>query len=247
MIEKIVISRADKIIAVSRFTKETLVSSYYVRPSKIDVVPHGINSNEYFLSKNEILKFKRSIGLDDSVAFLFVGRLADPRKNLLLLLRAFKIMCKDFGKSAKLVLVGAGGPLKIKEIVNSLSVKENIILLGYVESDVLKKCYAACDVVVSPSLLEGFGLVLLEAMASGKPIVALDRGAISELVRDGVNGLLVKKQDPHELAVAMTFFVDHPDVIAEIGEKNREYASQNFSWEKSAELTVDVYETCLQL
>jgi glycosyltransferase involved in cell wall biosynthesis len=145
-----------------------------------------------------------------------------------------------------LVLVGSGGSLKIKEIVNSLDVKENIIHLGYVESDALKKCYSTCDVVVSPSLLEGFGLVLLEAIASGKPIVVLDRGAVSELVRDGVNGL-VKKLDPQEFAVAMTFFVDHPNVLAEIGERNRKYVSQNFSWEKSAELTVDFYETRLQL
>lgn len=245
LIQKIVISRADKIIAVSKFTKETLISSYHVRRSKIDVIPHGINACEYFLSENEVLEFKKSIGLDNSIAFLFVGRMNDPRKNLQLLLRAFEIMSKNFNKSVKLILVGAGDHLQIKEIAGSLGIKENLILLGYVDDGVLKKCYCACDVFVSPSLLEGFGLTILEAMAAGKPIIAFKVGAIPEIVRDNFNGKVIDKQNPKELSDAMTFFADNLGLAKKIGSRNRKYVAEKFSWEKAARMTERIYQELL--
>jgi glycosyltransferase involved in cell wall biosynthesis len=247
LIQKIVISRADKIIAVSNFTKKTLVSTYRVPPSKIEVIPHGINVNEYLFSKDDIIKYRRSIGLDDHFAFLFVGRLEDPRKNLSTLLKALKIMDKKTRKSVKLVLAGAGDPLKVKKSADSLDIGENIIPLGYVHANALKKCYSACDVFVSPSLLEGFGLTILEAMAAAKPVIALKRGAVSELIEDGVNGLLVKKNDPRELAAVMTFFVDHPDAIVAMGVANKYKISKGFSWQKSARLTELAYESVMNL
>jgi len=246
MIEKVVISRADKIIAVSNFTKKTLVSTYNVPPSKIEIVPHGINVGEYLFSKDVLLEFRKLIGLDDYFAFLFVGRLDDPRKNLLFLLRAFRMIDKKLRKSIKLVLVGAGDYLKVKSIAHSFGIEENLILLGYVDDFLtLRRCYGACDVFVSPSLLEGFGLTILEAMAAGKPVIALRRGAIPEIVKHGENGLLVDGDDPRELADAMIFLADHKNIVKQVGKKNREYITRNFSWEKSARLVKHIYESLL--
>jgi glycosyltransferase involved in cell wall biosynthesis len=243
-IERIVISRANKIISVSNFTKDSLVSVYGIDASKIEVVPQGIDLAEYSLKEDEIEVFKSAIGLNNDTTFLFVGRLGDPRKNLLLLLRAFKIIRKNL-KPAKLLLVGSDDKSKVKEEVKSLGIDKDITILGYVDDTVLGKCYAACDVVVSTSLLEGFGLVMLEGMAAGKPIIALRRGAACELVEHGLNGLFVNNQDPQELAAAMTFFVDHPDAGARMGRISREKASRDFSWRKSAELTDRIYKLTL--
>jgi len=245
IIEKAVISRANRIIAVSNFTKKTLFSTYNVSPSKIEVIPNGINVDEYFFSKDVILKCRKMLGLDDSVAFLFVGRLNDPRKNLPHLLKAFRITCRDRRKRLKLVLVGSGNQLKIKKIVYRLGIEKDVLVLGYVKDSLLRKYYNACDVLVSPSLLEGFGLTILEAMAAGKPVIALNVGAIPELVREGVNGFLIDKQDLRSLANTMSFLADHPDIIESIGVRNREYVANNFSWQKSAKLTERVYKTLL--
>jgi len=242
LIEVVVVSRADKIIAVSNFTKKTLISTYNVPPSKIEVILHGINVDEYHFPKDDILSYRKSIGLNDHVAFLFVGRLDDPRKNLPLLLRAFKIIDKNFRKSVKLVLVGAGDHLKVKRIAYSLGIKENLILLGYVDDLTLRKCYSTCDVFVSPSLLEGFGLTILEAMAAGKPIITCRVGVVPEIVRNNIIiGKVIEGRNPVELAEAMTFFADNPELIKKIGESNKKYVIRRFSWERAARETEAVY------
>jgi len=244
-IQKIVVSRADKIIAVSNFTKKTLVSYERIHSSVVEVIPNGINMEDYEFSQEEIFRFRKSIGLDDHVAFLFVGRLNDPRKNVLLLLKAFKLLCEKHKKPVKLVLVGSGNQLKFKEIVDSFGIGQSVIFLGHVKDEILRKCYVACDVLVSPSLLEGFGLTILEAMAAGKPVIALNRGAVSELVKNSVSGFIINKPDPQEFANVMAFLVDNTDVIKSIGERNKEYVAKNYSWKKSAKLTESVYKSLL--
>ena len=242
LIEKAVISRPDKIIAVSNYTKKSLISIYKILPSRIEVIPNGINGDGYSFPENEILECKKLLGVLNCFTFLFVGRLNDPRKNLLLVLNALKIMCRE--KSVKLILVGSGYNTKLRKIISSLGIEKKVIVLGSVDDVTLKKCYCACDALVSTSLLEGFGLVLLEAMASRKPIVALNRGAVSELVRNGVNGFLVENSDPQELAASMVFLIDHPNDTLRIGNRNREWAS-NFSWAKSAKCIEKVYNSII--
>lgn len=245
LIQRVSIARAERIIAVSNFTKNSLVSKYGIAPSKVEVVPNGVNLDDYDFPEQEIAEFRQSLGLSDHLLFLFVGRLNDSRKNLPLLLRAYKILGKcKCGKPAKLLLVGHGDRSKVKKQVKSLGIERDVIILGYVDDVTLRKCYCGCDIVVSPSLLEGFGLTILEAAAAGKPVLALNRGAICEIIRDGVNGLLIDNQDPRELAAAMAFFVSHPDSAIDMGRRNRNFA-KSFSWERSARATEHVYKSLL--
>lgn len=243
LIEKSVISRSDKIIAVSNYTKNNLISVYDICPSRIKVIHNGINLKEYKTPENEAHDYKKSLGLGDYFTFLFVGRLNDPRKNLPLLLKAFQIICKH-RKNVRLVLVGSCVTSNLMETLRILGIENEVHVLGYVDGVTLKKCYSFCDALVSSSLLEGFGLVLLEAMASGKPVVAINGGAVSELVKNHVNGILVENPNPLELANSMTFLVENPDVVKKIGKINIEKASE-FSWAKSAEHTEQVYNSLL--
>jgi glycosyltransferase involved in cell wall biosynthesis len=245
IIEKRVIRRADKIIAVSKFTRSDLISTYNVLPSRIEVVYNGVYPSDFVLPPEEILKTKKSFAIENNTVFLFVGRVDDKRKGLPLLLKAFRILSKK-ERSVRLVIVGSGNQAYARLLSKSLGLEKSVVFTGYVDNVLLRKIYRACDVFVLPSLLEGFGLVILEAMSSEKPIVGMNKGAIPELVRDRVNGLLVNKQDPQELANAMAFFADHPSFIRDIGKRNRELAL-NFSWAKSAKLTEQVYKSVLKV
>jgi glycosyltransferase involved in cell wall biosynthesis len=140
--------------------------------------------------------------------------------------------------------VGSGDKSKTEELAHSLGISQDVVVLGCVDNITLRKCYVACDILVSPSLFEGFGLVILEAMAAGKPVIALNRGAVPELVKNGLNGLLVGREDAEELASAMTLFIDQPDIVDEMGRTNRNVASK-FTWRRTAELTQHVYERAL--
>jgi glycosyltransferase involved in cell wall biosynthesis len=243
LFEKHVIHRADKIIAVSDFTKNDLLSTYSEQPSKIEVIYNGVCPADFTISPEEVIKTKAHFDLENKTTFLFVGRINDKRKGLPLLLKAFKIL-SERETFVKLMIVGSGDQTSVRALVELLGLQKYVVFTGYVTDKLLKMIYCACDVFVFPSMLEGFGLVVLDAMASGKPVVCMNRGAIPELVRDGVNGLLVNKPDPRELATAMAFFVDHPSTITEMGQRNREWAL-NFSWVKSAKLTEQVYKSML--
>lgn len=243
-IEKRVIKRACKIIAVSNFTKQCLTSAYGIPNFKVDVIYHGVIPQEYECCKEHVQKVKEDLGIKDEFTFLFVGRL-EARKGLQVLIKAFKNVFNKY-KKVKLVIVGSGNQASFQKLANSLNISNGITFMGRVDDLSLKKLYNLCDVFVSPSLLEGFGLTLLEAMATGKPVIATRVGGFLEIVKDGENGVLVHPNNINELASALTFFMENPDLAKRIGKFNKKYVSMNFNWEKSAKLTVDVYENCLQ-
>ena len=244
-VEKKVLDQSNRIIAVSNFTKDSIISEYNISEEKIVVVKNGTNMYENPPSQREIDAFKRAVGVDGYFVFLFVGRLNDPRKNLSFLLTAFGIMLQNRCETSKLLLVGSGDQLNIRDIASSLGISKNLVFLGHVDDAILKLCYYACDVFVSPSLIEGFGLTIIESMAAGKPVIAFAGGAVGELVKDEINGRVLKILDPLQFAQAMIFFKENPCVIKNIGHRNREIAIQNFSWKKSAQNTLAVFNDLL--
>jgi len=244
-IERIVITRAHKIIAVSNFTKETIVSTYNKHPSAIEVIYHGVRSEEYNIPKHEVSKLRDLLGLRNEITFLFVGRLNDKRKNLLLLLRAFKFLLKKTTHPVKLVITGSGEQSRIKALVDSLGLAKNVVLTGYIKDYQLRKIFKVCDIFVSPSVLEGFGLTLLEAMAAGKPVIATKVGGVVEVVKDPENGKLVASGDVEGLTNALMFFIENRELTEEIGEHNKRYAASMFSWEKTAKKTEQVYRDAI--
>ena len=109
----------------------------------------------------------------------------------------------------------------------------------------LKKCYAASDVFVTSSILEGFGLSVIEALAAGKPVICSGGGALREIVKDGVNGILVGKANPEAFAQAMLNLAHDEKARKIMGKAGRELVKNNFSWRKTAEATIHVYESIL--
>lgn len=239
-IEKRCIECSNKIIAVSEFTKERIIQTYEVRPEKIEVVYNGVASGKMNYSKNELSEFAQKFKLSGQTVVLFVGRVDDPRKGLDILLLAFQNVIAEI--EAYLLVVGSGDQRHARELSNSLGISDNVIFAGFLSDEDLKKCYALCDLYVSPSRLEGFGMTVLEAMANAKPVVATNVGALSEIVRSRENGTLITANDDCALAKSIKLFLSDRQLSRTIGENNAKYANTFFSWKKAANEICLIYK-----
>ena len=239
-LDKKYIERAKQIIAVSEYTKRRIVMCYNVPPHKIEVIHNGWEKKNFKFSREDIDIIKDKYNIDkDKPVLLFVGRIDDKRKGLDLLFNAFKITLSKI--DANLVVVGSGNQELFKHLLFSLGIDKNVVFTDYVDNQTLRIFYLMCDVYVIPSRLEGFGLTILDAMAAGKPIVATKVGAIPEILRDKENGILVDLNDIEGMSNAMCTFLQDRTLAKNIGERNKSYVKENFSWEKNAKETEKVY------
>ena len=171
------VRKADAIITISHSSKEEIKKYLHVDESKISVIHNGIPLDKYIPPKKVI---KENY-------ILFVGTL-QPRKNLVSLLKAFTLIAKE--TDCNMVVVGAMGwkTSSIENTVESIepTIRKKIHFLGYVDNDQLINLYQKALIFVAPSLHEGFGLIILEALASGTPVVTSPCGAIPEVFKDSV-------------------------------------------------------------
>ncbi|MDH5448159.1 MAG: glycosyltransferase family 4 protein [Candidatus Bathyarchaeota archaeon] len=239
--DKRVITRADKVITVSNFVKRCIVNIYRIPESKIEVIYNGI-CQDYEPGENDILQMRNKYGSNGSIV-LFVGRL-EKRKGLPFLLKAFKTVSKS--TKSTLVIAGSGRVEPFRSLATALGIGERVAFTSFVDYETLKKLYHACDVFVLPSLLEGFGLTILEAMAAGKPIVAFNVGGIPEVMRDDVHGRLIDPKKPNELANAIIYFIENAQLSVKVGKRNRDYVAREFSWKKTAKQTERLYRSLIR-
>jgi len=244
-IEGACIQRADKIIAVSEYTKAKLVSIYNVPCNKISVIYNGWEEKNFAFSQKEKdgVRDKYNI-IKDKPIVLFVGRVDDKRKGLDILLRAFKIVLSKM--DASLVVAGSGNRKPYKALLSSLGITSQVIFTGFVDNATLAKLYLICDIFVCPSRLEGFGLTILDAMAAGKPVVATKVGAIPEIVRDKENGFLVESDNKDELALAITQLLSNGSQAKTMGESNIKKVQEHYSWEISAQKVERLYSDLIK-
>ena len=179
--------------------------------------------------------------MEDNLIILFVGRLI-LRKGLHLLLQAFKIL-RERITNVRLVVVG-DGPERQRYLnqVKSMALEKDVIFTGFVDKTTLGKIYSLSDIVAIPSLNEPFGIVVLEAMLSRKPIVASNSGGIPEILQDNVNGRLVDPNDAFRFAEAMELFLKDKELSERIGRLNHKKVVENFTWARTAERTQEVYK-----
>jgi len=156
------------------------------------------------------------------------------------LLKAFLIVREHY--DIILVVVGNSSNKRAKQLAKNLGIDSRIVFTGFVPDNILRLLYTLCSVYVNPSRLEGFGLTILEAMASAKPIVATNVAAIPELVENGVNGILVESEDIKGLAEGICRFLGDPTASTKIGLNNQKYAAQ-FNWRNNAEEIEKIYLT----
>jgi len=238
MIEKESAKDATLIVTVSKYSSEKTVQFYNVEKTKIRVVPNGVDL-ERFKPRKSSKTVEHKIGADNKQCVLFVGRLV-PRKGLHFLIEAAAYVVKK-NKETKFVVVG-DGPLRnhFVSCARKQGILNNFVFLGEIPDEMLPTLYNSADLFVLPSTQEGQGLTLLEAQASGKPVVAFNVGAISETVLDRKTGLLTRP-DSYELADAILKLLSNESMRKKMGHYGREFVSKNFSWDICAERMFQVY------
>lgn len=238
-IEKRGVKCADKIISVSKFTKNQIVETYEINPEKINVIYNGIELKEQTFTEDESEKLKTQFHIPQKRVILFVGRVDDHRKGLDLLLKSFKDVLEKI--DSVLLVVGKGNQTEARTLAISLGILDNVFFTGFVDETTLKKCYALCDVYAVPSRLEGFGLTILEAIAAGKPVVATNVGAITEIMKNGEYGILVELNEINGLSNAICTLLQNKKLVENMGTRNANYVTKHFSWEKAAKETEQIY------
>ncbi len=234
----------ERIIAVSQPVKEHLVKDFGVNDKNITLIYNGIDvarfKNQQAKLKSEI---KKSLGLADMPVIGIVGRLSDVKGHSYLIEAMQKVLEKI--PQARLVVVGEG---KIKERLVSLSrrlrIEKSILFIPSVKDT--SEILSIMDVFVMPSLKEGLGLALMEAMAAGLAVVGSDVGGIKDLVRDGQTGLLVKPADACGLASAITGLLEDSEKRSSLGREAQIFIGQNFTQEKMIAETENVYAEYLK-
>jgi glycosyltransferase involved in cell wall biosynthesis len=230
------IRNADRILAVSQSTKRDIREIYKVNGSKIDVVYNTIGVN--FDNKESYNSY------DNGAYFLHVGTICE-RKNIPNLLRAFGIFLERCGKDVKLFLVGRKGNAteKTMSVINSLGLRRNVEILGYVDNNKLSSLYANAVSLVFPSLYEGFGYPALESMIHETPVIASDVSSLPEVVGD--TGILVDPSEPSDIAKSMYRVYRNVNLRREMASKGYERA-QSFNSSNMVDNTFNTYKCALE-
>ncbi len=238
--EKRLYTDCDKIIAVSNSTKSDIINFYKIPNNKIKVIFNGINQKRYNIESRKVKSSENSIR-----NLLYVGRLV-PRKNLETLIKAIYILKKDIS-DIRLLICGKGDTkyeLYLESLVNRYGLKNNIEFLGFVSDKKLTKIYSESDLFILPSLVEGFGMVLTEAMGYGLPIIATNIGGVNEVVRNNEEGILVEPRNPKDMANTISKLIKDKNLYKKY-QKNAINRVNDFSWEKNANDTIKLYKTLL--
>ncbi len=232
-----VLRHSARVVAISEQTARDLVTHYRFPHQRITVVPPGVDCIR-FSPRRRFERLRPEHGWTRYV--LFVGNLA-PHKNLHRLLRAFARVRGDVA----LVLAGDRHPRhrqSLESLVDQLGIRDRVHFLGFVPDDDLPRLYAGAACVVIPSLYEGFGLPVLEAMACGAPVVASNAGALPEAAGDAA--VLIDPYDEAGLAAAMQRVLDDTAFAGSLIERGLARARQ-FTWEKTARGVLEaIYSVC---
>ncbi len=231
------VEHADQVIAVSEHTRGDLLRAYRVNPERIHVIPNGVDPSLAPIEDAEMLaRFRERHQLPGQ--FILALSTLQPRKNLIALLRAWARL--DARTRLPLVVAGAPGWKfdPIFDEARALGIADKVRFTGYAAGDELALWYSAATLFVYPSLYEGFGLPLLEAMACRTPVISSNASSLPEVAGDAA--LLIDPRDVDALASAIDRLAHDPMLCADLAGRGLERAHQ-FSWARTARETVEVY------
>jgi D-inositol-3-phosphate glycosyltransferase len=254
--ERQVLAAADKIIAATQAEYAQLLWLYQADVNKILIIPPGVDVGRFYpIQPDEAREY---IGVPPCGRMvLFVGRI-EPLKGLDILIEAIALMHQnvDF-KQDPFCLVIIGGNTeenhtgndnlemsRIKELTEKYNLSDLVTFLGKKSQNSLPYYYSAAEVVVVPSQYESFGMVALEAMACGTPVVASQIGGLAYLVQDGITGFTVPVDEPDELARKLASILQDSSLHQRLSSQAVKVA-QDYAWEKIAQKLLVVYDELL--
>jgi len=225
------------IIAATEKEKEDLILHYSASPERIGVVPCGVNLELFQPVDKEIAK--QYLGFGKNKIILFVGRI-DPLKGIDRLIKAMPYLPNTQG--IRLVIIGGGEHSQheieqLQKLSCDLHIQDSVTFLGLIKHEQLPYFYSAADACVIPSYYESFGLVALESLACGTPVVATDVGDLKSVIRQGETGYVITDNAPHHLAEKIALLLSRPSPDAESALSIRASVSK-FSWSNIAEALI---------
>jgi glycosyltransferase involved in cell wall biosynthesis len=227
--------QADKTIAISEHSKRQLTDVYRIDKEKIELIPHGVDTDRFHPCEEQ-----HAAVSDDKTTLLFVGRLG-ARKGLDLALRSLAQVDDD---NLEFVIAGTGRHEDyLSKLVDQFGLSEQVRFLGYVPESELSLLYSSADVFVLPSKYEGFGLVVLEAMSCGTPVIGVSAGGIPTAIGDGDAGIVVDRSVA-DLANAIR------EASSPVWREQAHLAAleraQSMSWDHVGQSVDKLYNECLQ-
>lgn len=238
------LTRGDRIIAASRNTRSDLLDYFDIDGRKIRVVYQGVDDVFRSAPDPGVLRAHLEAYDLDGPYLLFVGN-PKPHKNLDNVVKAYARALKLGGFEAPLVCVGdrEGSSFKIRQRAEQLGIGDRVRLLGHVPQDDLPMLYRGATLFLYPTLYEGFGLPVIEAMASGTPVITSNTSSLKEIAEGYAH--VVAPLDVEQIAAAIHQCMNDEEHRLEIAEKGRR-RSADFSWDLTARRTLEVYASALR-
>jgi len=250
-----VIRGVDRIVAATLAEKAQLQFLYKTDARKIIVLPPGVDTSRFYPIPPDEAKAVVGIPPEDNL-LLFVGRI-EPLKGVETLLHAISLVRRQglLDCCPHYLAVIGGEPdaspdemsaemARLQELSNELGIGDVVIFLGKQSQDSLPYYYSSADVVIVPSHYESFGMVALEAMACGTPVVASQVGGLAFLVQDGITGFHVPDGEPSALCEKLSELIRNPGLRERMGKQAADYARE-YAWEKIAPRIIEVYQAVL--
>jgi D-inositol-3-phosphate glycosyltransferase len=242
--EKELVRNCHRIIAATEREKEELIGYYRASPEKISVIPCGVNLDLFQPVDKGIAR--RKLGFDDCNIILFVGRI-EPLKGIDQLLQAMTYL--ENASEAKLVIIGGDNHSqpemeRLQRLSHELHIKDSTTFMGTVRQEELPSFYSAADVCVIPSYHESFGLVALESLACGTPVVAARVGGVDDVINQGRTGYVTIDNEPQRLAGRIAALLSTPVPGTESASKIRASVAR-YSWSNIADEIIGEYRALL--
>jgi glycosyltransferase involved in cell wall biosynthesis len=249
-IEKDILRNSNAIVVLSKFTKDKINNVYNIHNDKIQIIPGGVDLKKFTLNFNK-KKIRKRLNIPSNKIILFSVRNLVQRMGLENLIIAFNDLLKQ---NAEIHLViGGEGPLKVGLIAlaRSFGIEDNIHFAGFISEGQLPIYYQMADFFVLPTKeLEGFGLVTLEAMASGLPVLGTPVGGTKEIIGNFDSSFLSKGTDADSIASLILdkyeLIKQNPRKWKEISHRCRNFVEQNYSWEKNIDALEELFAKTLQ-
>ncbi len=231
-------------ICCSNYMRDEVVRIFELPHDKVDVIPNGIEFDE-FCSDEQPGRLRRKYLDPGERMVLFVGRLV-YEKGVQTVIEAMPEVLKQV-PDTRFLIAGTGPHARsLKALTEEVGLEEHVRFLGFVDAESLIRLYQCADLTVVPSIYEPFGMVVLEAMVAGSPVIAGDTGGLKEIVVHEETGLKFTPGCPVSLADAMTRILSDRDLAARLTSDARAFVGERYNWSRISQHTIDVYKRAVR-
>ncbi len=246
MFIRFVLRNCDYCTTNSSVTKEAVLSVLEI--NDIEIIPMGVDLNEFSETKRDN-SLKKELNINGEF-LLSVGRIVE-QKGINYLINAMPEILNDFS-NAKLIIVGDGNEKEnLEKLTKKLKLENNIIFTGKLPNNKLPRYYATADVFIAPSIkdsygwVEAMGIVFLESLSSGTPIIGSNIGGIPDIIRDNETGLLVEQKNSKEIAIAVKKILKDKNFARKLVKNGQNFIKTNYSWDSVSYRFKKVYSVIL--